>query len=125
MAEVKFQLQIERLTKAQQNRLSYESEKFKYIIYEERTYTPDWVIKLPRSGRKIYVEYKGKLTIADRKKLLLVRKDNPDIDLRLVFQKPGNKLYRGSPTTYAQWADKHGFPWADNELPSAWLKGEL
>ena len=36
----------------------------------------------------------------DRRKILQVKKDNPELDLRMVFQAPHNKIYKGSKTTY-------------------------
>jgi len=51
-----------------------------------------------------------------------VKAANPDLDIRFVFQTPYNKIYKGSKTTYAKWADKHGFPWcAFHSIPIEWL----
>ena len=51
----------------------------------------------------------------DRKKLLSVRTCNPDIDLRLWFERSSNKLSSIAKTTYGEWATKNGFKWYDNE----------
>jgi hypothetical protein len=49
-------------------------------------------------------------------------KDNPDIDLRMVFQAPFNKISKKSKTTYAQWCEKHGIKWASaHAIPIDWL----
>ena len=99
----------------------YESTTIEYRVEETRKYTPDWTIK--RRGRiPMHIEFKGVLTRATRKKMTLVKKDHPDLDIRFVFEKARNKIYRGSKTTYGMWATKHGFPWADNVLPREWLK---
>ena len=101
----------------------YEAETFEYPVKETRKYTPDWVIKRPRSNRKLlYIEYKGVLDKDSRKKMLLVKKEHPKLDIRIVFQNASNKIYRGSKTTYGKWADQHGFIWADNVLPKEWLR---
>ena len=54
--------------------------------------------------------------------MLAVKRDNPDLDIRFVFQKPFLTIYKGSKTTYAQWCEKHGFPWCSfYDLPIEWI----
>ena len=51
-----------------------------------------------------------------------VKKQNPELDIRFVFQAPYNKLYKGAKSTYAQWAEKNGFKWAHySSIPVEWL----
>ena len=90
----------------------YETQKIKYRVEEDRTYTPDFI--LPNG---IIVETKGRFTMADRKKHLLIQKQYPKHDIRFVFQNSRAKLYKGAKTTYAQWCDKHGFLYADKSIP--------
>ena len=93
----------------------YENCYFPYII--EHKYIPDF-----RVG-DVYLETKGWLKPSDRRKLLAVKKCNPDLDIRLVFQAPYNKISKRSKTTYAMLAEKHGFPWcAYYAIPLSWLK---
>jgi hypothetical protein len=94
----------------------YETQKIKYRVEEDRTYTPDFI--LPNG---IIVETKGRFTTADRKKHLLIQKQYPNHDIRFVFQNSRAKLYKGAKTTYAQWCDKHGFLYADKSIPEEWL----
>ena len=97
----------------------YENRKVKYTVpARHATYTPDFDLK------KFLIEAKGYFRSAsDRQKLVLVKKDNPELDLRLVFQKANNPIYKGSPTTYAKWAEDHGFMWADGGvIPKEWLE---
>lgn len=97
----------------------YEDRKLKYIIPErEATYTPDFNVG------HLVLEAKGYFRSAsDRQKLILVKNAHPELDLRLVFQKASNPIYKGSKTTYAKWAEDHGFKWADNgKIPEEWLK---
>ena len=92
----------------------YEDSKFPYVI--EHTYTPDF-----RVG-DIYLETKGYFDAPSRRKMLAVKKANPDLDIRLVFQAPHNKINKKSKTTYAKWATKNGFPWcAYYAIPTSWL----
>ena len=93
----------------------YETEKLSYTI--EHNYTPDFVLP-----NYVYLETKGYWDAADRRKVLAVKRDNPEVDLRMVFQSPYNKISKRSKTTYAQWCDRHGIPWtAFHEIPLEWL----
>lgn len=87
-----------------------------------RRYTPDFVITT-RSGKEIVVEVKGYWDLEDRKKMKDVVEQHPDLDIRMVFQRASTKIRRGSPTSYADWCDKHlGIPWAEGDIPDAWLE---
>ena len=93
----------------------YESEKLSYTI--EHNYTPDF-----RLRNYVYLETKGYWDAADRRKVLAVKKDNPDVDLRMVFQSPYNTISKSSKTTYAKWCEKHDIPWcAFHNIPIDWL----
>jgi len=93
----------------------YESTKVPYIL--QCNYTPDFL--LPNG---VYLETKGRLTEEDRRKMIAVKKANPDLDIRFVFQAPYNKIYKGSKTTYAKWCEKHGFQYCSfHSIPIEWL----
>ena len=93
----------------------YESEKVSYTI--QHHYTPDFVLP-----NHTYLEAKGYWDAADRRKLLAVKKDNPDMDLRMVFQSPYNTISKKSKTTYAMWCEKHNIPWTSyHDIPLDWL----
>ena len=93
----------------------YEPEKLSYTI--EHNYTPDFVLP-----NYIYLETKGYWDPADRRKVLAVKRDNPDVDLRMVFQSPFNTISKKSKTTYAQWCEKHDIPWTSfHNIPLDWL----
>ncbi len=97
----------------------YESKKLTYIP-KPRNYTPDFYIP----HKDLYIEAKGHLDKGDRVKMLLIKQQYPDLDIRFVFLNANNKIYRGSKTTYAIWATKHGFQWAEKAIPEEWLKNE-
>ena len=93
----------------------YESERIPYII--QHHYTPDFVLP-----NHVYLEAKGYWAPEDRRKVLAVKKDNPDMDLRMVFQAPYNTISKRSKTTYAQWCEKHEIPWTHfHDIPLDWL----
>ena len=101
--------------------LIYEQEKIDYIVPERKAkYTPDFKIVL-RDGTWFYVETKGIFTVADRQKHILIREQHPEIDIRFVFSNSNTKLYKKSPTSYANWCDKHGFVFADKLIPEQWF----
>ena len=93
----------------------YESTKVPYTI--QHHYTPDFVLP-----NYTYLETKGYWDAADRRKILAVKKANPEIDLRMVFQAPYNTISKKSKTTYALWCEKHDIPWTSyHNIPLDWL----
>ena len=100
----------------------FEEDKLKYTWPKRQsTYTPDF--KLPtKEGGYFYIESKGRFTVSDRQKHLLIKEQLPDIEIRFVFSNENAKLYKGSKTSYAQWCDKHGFQYANKRIPDEWLE---
>ena len=93
----------------------YESKKISYVI--QHRYTPDFVLP-----NHVILECKGYWDSADRRKIKTIVKDNPDIDLRMVFQSPYNTISKKSKTTYAQWCENLGIPWTSfHDIPLDWL----
>ena len=93
----------------------YEPTRIPYEI--QHNYSPDFL--LPNG---IYLECKGYWDSADRRKIKNVKEQHPEIDLRMVFQAPYNKITKKSKTTYAQWCDRHKIPWtAYHNIPLEWL----
>ena len=71
----------------------------------------------------MYIETKGRWTATDRKKMKHVLKSNPNIDLRIVFQSPNQKISKGSKTTDEAYAIKMGIPYvAKKEIPVEWME---
>ena len=93
----------------------YESKKIPYVI--QHHYTPDFILP-----NHTILECKGYWDAADRRKIKQVKLDNPDLDLRMVFQAPYNTISRKSKTTYAQWCEKLDIPWTSfQNIPLDWL----
>ncbi len=96
----------------------YEMWRVPYVVpASNHHYTPD--ILLPNG---IFVETKGLWESDDRKKHLLIREQYPDLDIRMVFSSSRTKIYKGSPTSYAEFCEKHGILFADRLIPVSWLK---
>ncbi|NDF98398.1 MAG: hypothetical protein EB101_05645 [Chitinophagia bacterium] len=100
-------------------KFGYESVKIKYV--KQCTYKPDFVV--PRR-RPLILEAKGYFTSADRSKLMAILKQNPWIDLRIVFQRAKQRLSKKSSTTYGEWATAQKIEWAEGKIPEEWLKNE-
>ena len=93
----------------------YESTRVPYTI--QHFYNPDFILP-----NYVHLEAKGYWTPQDRRKILAVKKENPDLDLRMVFQAPYNTISKKSKTTYAQWCEQHAIPWcAFHTIPLDWL----
>jgi hypothetical protein len=96
---------------------TYEKLKLKYIRpASEHVYTPDFV--LPNG---IIVETKGRFLPTDRMKHMMVKKHNPDVDIRFVFSNSNARISKASKTTYAMWCRKNGYLYADKVIPEEWL----
>lgn len=97
--------------------VSYEYESTKVPYQIQHNYTPDFV--LPNG---VFLETKGYWDDDDRRKMRAVKKCNPELDIRMVFQDPYLKIRKGSKTTYAKWCEKHAIPWATySSIPLEWL----
>ena len=97
----------------------YESTKVPYVL--KCNYNPDFILP---SG--IMLEAKGHLSPDDRRKMLAVKKQNPELDIRFVFQAPNNKLKKGGRMTYADWSERYGFRWCklSDGIPEEWLDNQ-
>jgi hypothetical protein len=78
--------------------------------YDPQKYTVDFTVHTKHNG-PIFFEFKGKFDAAARKKMRAVKKSNPKADIRIVFERPQNKLYKGAKMRYWEWCERHGFKW--------------
>jgi hypothetical protein len=96
---------------------TYEKVKLKYIKpASQHVYTPDFVL-----ANGIIVETKGRFLAPDRQKHILVKRHNPDLDIRFVFSNSNARISKASKTTYAMWCRKYGYKFADKTIPEEWL----
>lgn len=92
----------------------YEAGRYSYTTTSN--YTPDFF--LPNG---IIIEAKGFFKPTDRRKMLAVKAQHPELDIRFIFQR-NNTLTKQSKTTYGAWAIKHGFPYCIfPNIPEDWL----
>ncbi len=98
-------------------KIIYEYEKYSIDYIRESVYTPDFFLK----DYGFYIEVKGNFIASDRGKHLLIRKQHPKLDIRFLFLKANNKLYKGSKTTYGGWCDRYDIKWCEKFIPKEWL----
>lgn len=99
-------------------KFTFETLKVPYVKPETKhIYTPDFIL-----DNGIIIETKGRWLLDDRKKHILIRKQRPDLDIRILFQNANAKISKGSKTSYADFCEKHGITYAHREIPVAWLK---
>ncbi len=89
----------------------YEGEKIPYVLAGH--YIPDYVVVTPTG--KLYIEAKGHFRPEAKRKMVAVKRQHPELDIRIVF-------YRYS-AKYERWAIKTGYKYAWNEIPEEWLRG--
>ena len=106
----KFEKRIARQLKKAKLSFTYESEKIPYVIAGH--YIPDFIY-LTAHG-KIYLETKGHFRPEAKRKMAAVRRQHPELDIRILFYSRKLKDIR--------WAEKHGFKWAIGEIPREWLE---
>lgn len=107
----KFETKIAAQLKWAKVKFSYESEKIPYVLAGH--YIPDYVITT--SSGKIYIEAKGHFRPEAKRKMVAVKRQHPELDIRMVF-------YRYS-AKYEKWSIKHGFKYAWGVVPQEWLEG--
>lgn len=95
--------------------LTFEPYFVPYVI--KGSYLPDFI--LPNG---IIVEAKGYLDAAACRKMVAVKASNPHLDIRFVFQNANGKRNKRSKLKYWEWAEKHGFQWAEGTIPLEWWK---
>ena len=96
--------------------VTYEYEKHKYDLVIPRSYTPDFVLA---NGKVI--EVKGYFDSEDRRLMRVFKEQHPDVDIRMCFQNPHQRLSKTAKMSYAMWCDKHNIPWCRGpHLPQRW-----
>lgn len=122
--------QFAKYLKSKGLKFQYEPYSLSYSIKEVRKYKPDFCKKIEWKtmgssspvDASVILEFKGRFTPSDRKKMLLVRDQYPYYDIRIVFQQD-NKLSKKSKTRYSDWAKKNGFKYhVGISLPKEWLE---
>lgn len=102
-------------------KIGYEQLSLPYTSHHE--YLADFTI----GGTNIIIEAKGggrAWSPQVRRKMLDVRQQHPEYDIRFVFysDRPfGTKRKDGTKMTQSEWCKKYGFKYAIGEVPKEWL----
>lgn len=107
----KFETKILQQLKRSKVSFSYESARIPYTISGH--YIPDFIITTPTG--KIYLETKGYFRPEAKRKMVAVKKQHPELDIRIIFYSNSKANIR--------WATKYGFRFAFREVPEDWIKG--
>lgn len=91
---------------------TYESKRIPYIRYH--VYIPDIILHTPLG--EVLIEAKGYFRPEHRAKMLAVKKQHPNLDIRLIFYRSSKKDIK--------WAIKNNFIYAIGEIPNIWFEGK-
>lgn len=98
----------------------YEPCKLPYVV--ERNYVPDL-----RIG-DMFIEIKGYFRQDAQRKMRNMKEQHPELDIRFLFQKNNSTVQGakrrkdGTKMTCAEWAERHGFIYAEGIIPDEWLQ---
>jgi hypothetical protein len=98
-----------------------------HIIYREpetvRKYKPDYFVRRKTDGTLLIVEAKGRWTAQDRKKMCYVTEQNPDLDIRILFERDNRLSKSKRSMTYTAWCTKKGIGCAvGRSIPQEWME---
>lgn len=99
----------------------YEAKRIPYTL--DCNYLSDFTLRT-KSGKEIVVEYKGWPDDSDLRTLSQVKKQHPDLDLRMVLQSRrtlDKPVRKNGKLTVRGWCAKHGIPVAAEILPEEWI----
>lgn len=106
-----FEKRIHRTLKRLKIKFKYESEKIPYVIAGH--YVPDFIVETPLG--KLYIETKGYFRPEAKRKMVAVKRQHPELDIRILFYSFKKKD--------VLWAERNGFKYAIDKLPPEWLEG--
>jgi hypothetical protein len=82
----------------------YEIESIPYKI--ESNYNPDFKV-----SDTVYIETKGFFKDQDRRKIVAVKNQHPELTVIMFFQDSTVKLRKKGKMTYGDWCNKYNIPW--------------
>lgn len=85
-----------------------------FVAYTYHIYTVDFTFE------SFHVEAKGQWKAADRKKMIEIKKQHPDLDIRMWFQSD-NKINPGSKTRYSDVCKKNGITYHVGRTLPPWF----
>jgi hypothetical protein len=107
----KFEKRIAQQLSKAKVRFRYEPYKIPYVLACH--YVTDFEIEVPTGS--FIVETKGYLRPEDRRKLVAVKRQHPEKDIRICFFRANKRDIK--------WADRNGFRYCIGKIPKEWLEG--
>ena len=100
-------------------KLDYEPQTPAIVYTTSARYIPDFAL-----GNGVLVECKGYFDPRARAKMLAVKRQHPELDIRILFMRANTRLTKSKNSLmYWQWAEKHGFIWDEGDtIPEEWYK---
>lgn len=89
----------------------FENERIPYVLSGH--YIPDFIIRT-KTGL-VYIETKGYFRPEAKRKMVAVKRQHPEKDIRLLFYRFNKQ--------YIRWCEVNGFKYAIEKIPRDWLDG--
>ena len=105
----KFERKLAKQLNRYGSKFTYEGEAIPYVL--SRRYYPDFVIRTDMG--LLYIEAKGYLRPEHKAKMIAVKRQHPEKDIRIIFYARNKKNEK--------WAMKNGFQYAFSNIPKDWL----
>ena len=106
----KFETTLHKFLKKQKKiKVSYESEKLPYVIHGN--YIPDFILR--GTHKTLFIEAKGHFRPEAKRKMVAVKKQHPELDIRFVFY--------SRKVSDIRFAERYGFPYAIGNIPQEWV----
>lgn len=109
-----FERSFEANLRSRKIKFKYEVTSIPYTLH--RNYNPDFYF----AEKDFFIETKGLLDRDSKAKMIAVKQQHPEIDIRFIFMKADKKI-PGTKQTHAQWAERNGFRWAETVAPEEWF----
>jgi predicted nuclease of restriction endonuclease-like RecB superfamily len=109
--KLKNKFEVKLFKQLKRSRVNFEYEPIRIPYTLSGYYIPDFLID---GSRRILVEAKGYLRPEHKRKMVAVKRQHPELDIRIVFYAKVAKNIR--------WAEKNGFPYAIGKIPKEWLR---
>lgn len=108
-----FERTIDTDLKSRKVKFTYETLELPYTLY--CVYHPDFIL-----SNGIIVEAKGRLVSDEKRKMIAVKEQHPELDIRFCFMYPHRKIEK-TKQTHAEWATRNGFKWCGERIPQEWI----
>lgn len=108
-----FERTVDANLKSRGVKYTYETLELPYTL--NGIYHPDFIL-----DNGIIIEVKGRLDRESIRKMIAVRKQYPDHDIRFLFME-ANKKVPFQKQTHEKWADRNGYKWAVGVVPQEWI----